>query len=286
MIFLKFLAFFAVLIGIGMLLMMIFASNATIVNIILIATVSIGALAIADLATFFIRMICKTDKLKSSWKSFISLLISSLGAVLIGMVFNKFLASVPFLATIFFGLSIILLVGAAVNLMCIALYLLFGTGKLTIPWKLFIFFLILTAIFSVVYIFSDTLSAKFLNGSETLMSLSLTALSVSIVLAIVSLLAAIINGIYSKNTTNALFKLFLSLIITAAALFGISCIFHIINKPWRNLLIFVSGVVLLVGVAVLIVIVFRVIFLNKPFYRNENYQCFDDSPEEDYNEND
>lgn len=272
MIFLKLLAFFAVLIGIGMLLMMIFAGNPTIVDIILIVTVSIGALAIVDLAVFFIKLICKTEKIKNHWKSFVSLLIASTGALLIGVVFKVFLPNLPLADTVSYGLSIALLIAATVNLIYNVLYMLFGTGKLTIPWKLFIFFLILTCIFGTVYIFSDYLSEKFLNDSDMITIVSLMSLSVSILLAVASLLAAIVNGIYSGKSINSLFKLFLSLIIISASLFGVSGIYHLINKPWRNILLYTSGAVLLVGVGVLIVIVFRSIFFDKPFYRNENFQ--------------
>lgn len=272
MIFLKILAFFAALIGIGLLLMMIFAGSPTVISIITIVTVSIGALAAADLGVFFIRLICKAENVKTYWKSFISLLIASAAALSIGFIFQEFLPDIPFVESAAYGLSIALLLAAAVNLIYNALYMLFGTGKLTIPWKLFIFFMMLTGIFGAVYIFSDFLSEKFLNGSDTITTVSLTSLSGSILLAVASLLAAMISGIYSKKSTNSLFKLFLSLIITSASLFGVSGICHLINKPWRNTLIFASGAVLLLGVGVLIIIVFRVIFLNKPFYRNENFQ--------------
>lgn len=265
MIFLKILAFFAALIGIGFLLMMSFAGSPTVVSIITIVTVSIGGLAAADLGVFFIRLICKAENVKAYWKSFISLLIASAAALSIGFIFQEFLPNIPFVDSAAYGLSIVLLLAATVNLIYNALYMLFGTGRLTIPWKLFIFFMMLTMIFGAVYIFSDFFSEKFFNGSDTIATISLTSLSGSILLAIASLLSAIISGIYSKKSTNSLFKLFLSLIIVSASLFGVSGICHLINKPWRNTLIFASGAVLLVGVGVLIIIVFRVIFLNKPF---------------------
>ena len=269
MIFLKLLAFFAVLIGIGMLMMMIFAGNPTIVNITLIVTVSIGGLAIIDLATFFIKLIFGSEKIKYYWKSFFSLLIASAASILASVVFKVFLPNVPIISTVSYGLSIVLLIAAILNLVYSVLYMLFGTGKLTIPWKLFIFFLILSSIFGTIYMFSDYLSEMFFNGSGAITSLSLMSLSVSLLLAVASLLAAIVNGIYSKKTTNSLFKLFISLIIISASLFGVSGIYHLINKPWRNILLYISGAVLLVGVCVLIVIVFRTIFLDKPFYRSE-----------------
>lgn len=272
MIFLKILAFFAALVGIGMLLMMFFAGNPTIVDIILNITVSIGALAIVDLAAFFIRLICKSEKIKTYWKSFLSLMIASLAALSIGVIFKTFLPIIPLAERVSYGFSIVLLLAATINLMYNALYILFGTGKLTIPWKLFIFFMILSGIFGAVYIFSDNLTEMFFNGSEMLSSISLMSLSGSLLLAVASLLAAIVNGIFSKRSVNTLFKLFLSLIIISASLFSVSGIFHFLNRPWCNVLLFVSGAVLLIGAGVLIVIVFRAIFLDKPFYRNENYQ--------------
>lgn len=271
-IFLKLLAFLAILIGIGMLLMMIFAANATLVGIIMIITVSIGALAVADLAVFFIVLICGDEKTRNKWKSFFSLMIASVAVLLIGVIFNAFIPSIPLVVRMSYGLSIMSFIASIVNLVYNISCLLFGTEKLSIPWKLCFFFLILTGVFTIIYIFSDFLNEVFLSESVAFTTISHILLSVSILLAIASLLAAIVNGIYHKKSINSLFKLFISLIIISASIFATSWLFYFVYESWRNIMLYSSGVVLFVGVAVLIVLVFRSIFMNKPFAKNENYQ--------------
>lgn len=270
--FLKLLAFLVALVGIGLLLLMIFAGNPKIVSIILTTTISIGGLAVADLAAFGIHAICKSEKLNGYWKSCITMLISSAGAFVISILFSAFLPNIPFMATAAEGLAFVLLIAMTLNLVFNLLYMLFGTGKLTIPWKLFIFFMLLTLIFGVIFVFSNPLNDRFFDGTSSLPYLSLIALCVSILLAVASLLAAIVNGIYSGQSLNNFFKLFIPLIIISATLFGISGLFHVLNREWRDFLIFVSAVILFAGVAVLIVMVFRTIFLEKPLARNPDYQ--------------
>lgn len=268
MIFLKILAFLGILIGIGIILMIIFSGNLAILGMITLVTVSIGALAVADLAVFFIVLICGSEKTKRHWKSFFSLIIASVAALIIGVLFNVFLSAVPFMSLLSYGLALLLFFAVIVNLVCNIFYAIFGTDKITVPWKLFVFFLILTGISGVISLFSASLNKTASSGSSIISSVSLMVTCGSLLATIVSLLTVIVNKIYSVKSINSLFKLFLSLIITSAVSSAVSGIFHLIFTPLRKILIFISGLVLFVGVGVFIVIVFRSIFLNKPFCRS------------------
>lgn len=225
--------------------------------------VVLSILTVADLTAFFIQLLILHCKWKKNWISFCSLLIAAFGLAVILILLIYLLPDFPIAARIAYSLFELTVLASAVNLICNIFYAIFGNEKIKVRWKLFIFFMVIKGICTGLLLIASALELEIIKS----VTLSIGLLSLSA--AVINLLVIIAASIFSRNT-NIFFKIFIFSLIFSGIIAAYSFLPLFLGYPIIQRQIFIAAIaVFLFAVMVLIVNLFRTIFLDKPFMRSD-----------------
>lgn len=221
-------------------------------------------LAAADLTVFLIMEFLSHSKWKKNWKSFCSLLIAAFGLAVIWILFKYLVPDLPIASQFTFTLTELTVLASVVNFICNIFYLIFGSEKLKFRWKLFTFFMVITGICAGLWLLGSTIEAEVIG--ITAFNIGLLSFSA----AVINLIVIITAFIFSRNT-NIFFKVFIFLLTLSGSIAAYSFLPLLLGYPFIQRIIFIVAIaVFLFAVLALVVILFRVIFLDRRFMYCDN----------------
>ena len=201
---------------------------------------------------------------KRNWKSFCSLLIAAFGLAVIWILFKYLVPDLPMASQITFALAELTVLASGVNFICNIFYLIFGSEKLKFRWKLFTFFMVITGTCAGLWLMGSTIEAEAIS----IVSFNIGLLSFSA--AVINMIVIITAFIFSRNT-NIFFKVFIFLLTLSGVIAAYSFLPLLLGYPFIQRMIFVAAIaVFLFAVIALVIILFRVIFLDRRFMYCDN----------------
>lgn len=265
---LKTFMFLIAIIGVLYIVTKVLGGEEQIVNITYGIIIVLSVLAAADITTFLIMLFLSHCTWKKNWKSFCSLLIATFGLAVIWVLLRYLVPDLPIASRITYILAELTVLASGVNLVCNIFYLIFGNDKLKVRWKLFIFFMIITGICAGLWLIGLTIGAEIVSVVAS--NIGLLSLSA----AVINILIIVADFIFSRNT-NIFFKIFIFTLTLSGAIAAYSFLPLLLGYPLIQRIIFLAVIaVFLFAVIDFIIILFRVIFLDRRFMYCEQKNPF------------